>query len=102
MADRDLFAVIAIDGEGGTTLRAQLRAHHLAYIERNKHRVALAGPFLDDQRQPVGSLYLLAVDSEEQARSFIASDPYCAGNLFESVAVRPWRLVIDNIHSDAT
>lgn len=82
-------------------MRAQLRAHHLEYIERNKHRVALAGPFLDDQRQPVGSLYLLAVDSEKQARSFIASDPYGAGDLFDSVTVRRWRLVIDNIHSDA-
>lgn len=69
------------------------RAQHLAYMESQKASIQFAGPQLDTQGKPCGSLILLDVADMESAEGFAAADPYAGVNLFESVIIRPLRTV---------
>jgi uncharacterized protein YciI len=98
MTDRIYYAVTAIDRLDAGELRAETRPAHLEYIARNRTRVALAGPLVNDEGQSCGSLYMIEASTEADASEFVNSDPYSVAGLFESVVIRRWRLVIDNIH----
>ncbi|MBO1323862.1 YciI family protein [Acetobacter sp. TBRC 12305] len=88
-----LFAIICTDRPGALELRVATRAQHLAFLESHKAAVQFAGPQLDAQGKPCGSLILLDVPDRESAEGFAAADPYAGVNLFESVIVRPLRTV---------
>jgi len=97
-SDEILYAIIAIDHRDFQKIRADTRPRHLEFIEENKDKVAIAGPFLNDAGESIGSFYVVRVSDEADARRFIESDPYSGVNLFSDVQIRRWRLVIDNIH----
>ena len=88
-----LFAIICKDRPGALELRKATRAQHLACLESHKASIQFAGPQLDAQGNPSGSLIVLDVPDRESAEGFAAADPYAGVNLFESVVVRPLRAV---------
>lgn len=98
VSDETLYAIIATDHHGFQKVRADTRPRHLEFIEENKDKVAIAGPFLNDAGESIGSFYVVRVSDEAGARRFIESDPYSGVHLFCDVQIRRWRLVIDNIH----
>lgn len=75
-------------------LRSSTRADHLAYIQANIARVVVAGPLLDDNEQPIGSMLIMNFADRKAAVSFAAADPYAQAGLFASVAVTAWRQVV--------
>lgn len=80
------------DKEGCADLRSQLRPVHLDYLEANKVLLLACGAKLDDAGQAAsGGLYLLDVDSREEAQAFIEADPFHQGGLFQRVEVLRWR-----------
>ncbi len=86
------FAVICRDKPGHLETRMTNRAAHLAYIEATGI-VEMAGPLLE-AGQMCGSLIILTCDSLDAAQRWVASDPYGAAGLFDSVAVTEWKKVI--------
>jgi hypothetical protein len=74
-------------------LRAATRAEHLDYIRGQLDRVVVAGPLLDDEGQPIGSMLLMQFPDRRAAVAFAADDPYARAGLFQSVAVTAWRQV---------
>jgi uncharacterized protein YciI len=94
-----LYAIIAIDHRDVQKIRADTRTRHLEFIEKHKDKVAIAGPFLNDAGESIGSFYVVRASDEAEARSFIEADPYSGAQLFCDVQIRRWRLVIDNIHA---
>lgn len=92
-----LFAITCMDIADGFDLRQRVRDAHLAYVNTAGRRIVIAGPYLDEDERSIGSLYIIAVDSEDEARSFIEGDPYLDGGLFRSIEIKPWRLVISNV-----
>tara|TARA_R110000787_G_scaffold276824_1_gene385831 strand:+ start:273 stop:572 length:300 start_codon:yes stop_codon:yes gene_type:complete len=98
MIDSALFLISAFDHENSEKLRNETRPVHLDYISKNNHKVALAGPYVDENGISVGSLYVIHASDEGEAEEFINSDPYSVVGLFRDVQIRRWRLVIDNIH----
>lgn len=86
-----LFAIIGYDGPDGAVLRPKLRPAHLDNLRPlvAQGKVALAGPFTDGS----GSLIVLDVESEAQARAFADGDPYTRGGVFARVEVKPFRKV---------
>ena len=74
-------------------LRAATRGEHLAYLEAALAHVVMAGPLLDDDGQPIGSMLLMDFPDRKAAVGFAAEDPYARAGLFASVAVTPWRQV---------
>jgi uncharacterized protein YciI len=87
-----LFALICIDKPGAREIRAANRPAHLDHIDASGV-VTLAGPFLDADGNPTGSLIVLDVADMAAAEAWAAADPYAKAGLFESVTIRAWRKV---------
>lgn len=68
-----------------------MRAQHLAYLEAVIDQIIVAGPLLDDEGAPIGSMLLMEFPDRKAAIHFAASDPYALAGLFASVAVTAWR-----------
>lgn len=87
-----LFAVICNDKPGCLQLRMDTRPEHLAFLEslNGKGTLALAGPFLDSEGKPNGSLIVIEAPDQTAAELIAAGDPYAKAGLFASVEIRPW------------
>lgn len=73
-------------------LRRQLRPEHLEYLERYSHLLLACGAKLTDEGSDAGGgLYVLDVETRDEAQAFIAADPFYKGGLFDRVAVTRWR-----------
>jgi uncharacterized protein len=88
-----LFALICIDKPASLDLRLATRPTHLAYLETYKQKIVQAGPLLDAEDRPCGTLLLLEVADRAEAAGFAEGDPYAKAGLFESVVIRPYRTV---------
>jgi uncharacterized protein YciI len=53
----------------------------------------LGGPFLDAEGQMCGSMLIVEAADLAAAKAFSAADPYTTAGLFESVEIRPFRVV---------
>lgn len=86
-------ALICSDKAGMLQTRLDTRAAHLAHIEASGV-VEMAGPFLNEAGEMVGSLIVLEVADMAQAQAWAAGDPYALAGLFQSVDIRAWKKVI--------
>lgn len=86
-----IFVVIGQDGPDGQPLRKRHRAAHLARIEKvnAEGRLMLAGPFSDG----TGSLIVFEAASLEEARAWVAADPYVTEGIFVRYEVKPFNPV---------
>lgn len=88
-----LFVLICTDKPGSLDVRLAARAQHLAYLETYQTRLVQAGPLLDTDDRPCGSLLIVDVADRAEAAGFAEADPYARAGLFESVVIRPYRQV---------
>ena len=88
-----LFVILCTDRPDSLDTRLAAREAHLRYLSTYIDRVVHAGPLLDVDGRPGGSLLIVDVEDRAAAEGFAASDPYAAVNLFESVVVRGHRVV---------
>jgi uncharacterized protein YciI len=88
-----LFAITNLDKADSFALRAATRETHLGYLDSIVGQLLLAGPILNAEGQSVGSLLVVEAENHEAAEAFAAADPYAKAGLFESVTIRPYRLV---------
>ena len=88
-----LFVLICPPKPGSLALRRATRPQHMAYLETYKSRIVQAGPMLDGDGRPCGSLLMVDVADRAEAEGFAAADPYTRSLLFESVVIRPYRAV---------
>lgn len=73
-------------------LRERLRNQHLAYLDSRLGVILAAGAKLsDDGQRPLGSAYILDVDSRAEAEAFLAAEPYMRGGLVAEVRCARWR-----------
>jgi uncharacterized protein YciI len=86
-----LFVLVCRDKPGSLDLRLATRPQHLAYLETYVGRLVQAGPMLDLDNRPCGSLLIIDVADRAEAEGFALADPYNKAGLFESVVVRGYR-----------
>lgn len=93
-----LFALIANDKPGRLQLRLDTRPAHVAFLEglNAKGVLKFAGPFLDVEGKPNGSLVVIEAGDRQEASAIFSTDPYATAGLFETVDVRPWNWVFNN------
>ncbi|GGA91786.1 hypothetical protein GCM10011491_19760 [Brucella endophytica] len=91
-----LFAILCNDKPDHLQLRLDTRPTHLDYLNNLGERLKFAGPFLDDDGKPNGSLIVVEADHIDAAKAIAAKDPYARAGLFASVEVRPWNWAINN------
>jgi len=90
-----LYAFIGYDGPRGAGLR---KLHRPAHIERidalvGEDRIRHAGPLLDEDGAPIGSLILFEAETLDEARRIAAGDPYVTEGIFERHEVHETRAV---------
>jgi len=90
-----LFVIEARDKPGALEVRLAARPDHVAYLEGLGERLVLAGPFLDDNEKPCGSLVIIKAESLEDAKEIAGRDPYVGAGLFASSEVRRWNWAIN-------
>lgn len=91
-----LYALICTDKPGALQLRLDNRPAHLAFLEALGSAMKAAGPFVDDDGKPSGSLVIIEAESREAAQAIAVRDPYALAGLFASVEIKPWKWLIKN------
>ena len=93
-----LFALWGTDKKDHLQVRMDNRPAHVDWLNglNAKGQLKMAGPSLDADGKPMGSLVIFVVDSQEEAEALAAQDPYAKAGLFESVDIRPFNWVINN------
>ncbi|CAN7326021.1 YciI-like protein [Rhizobium sp. LjRoot30] len=93
-----LFAFICTDKPGHLNVRMETRPAHLEHLNKlnAEGTLKIAGPFLDADGKPCGSLVIVKADSIEAAQAIADADPYTKAGLFEKVEVKPYNWVFNN------
>lgn len=86
------YVIETFDKPGSLELRKQTRAEHLDFLETNKALLLACGAKLeDDGSDKGGGLYIVDVDTREEAEAFIKKDPFFTVGLFERYNIVRWR-----------
>jgi hypothetical protein len=90
-----LFAISNIDKPDSAELRKATREAHVAYLSQIAAKIYMAGPTLDAQGNPLGSLVIVEAADEAEAKALAAADPYATAGLFASSTVSGYRAVFE-------
>ncbi len=87
------FTIVCQDKKDSLALRLETREKHLAHIANANVKVLLAGPHLDEDEKPAGSLIIIDAEDMTAAEKFAAEDPYAKAGLFARVDITPFKIV---------
>ncbi|NNH66152.1 YciI-like protein [Rhizobium laguerreae] len=92
-----LFALLCKDKPGHLNVRMDTRPTHVEHLNKlnAEGTLKIAGPFLDNDGKPCGSLIIVEAESKEAARALADADPYAKAGLFESVDVKAYNWVFN-------
>ena len=90
------YAIVAYDKPNSLERRMAIRPDHLKHLETLGDRLLLAGPFLDEKGDMLGSFMVITADSQEDAEATFGRDPFVKQGLFDSITIKPWKLGINN------
>jgi uncharacterized protein YciI len=93
-----LFAFVCKDKPGHLNVRMETRPEHVEHLTKlnTEGTLKMAGPFLDADGKPCGSLIIVNADSTDAAKALADSDPYAKAGLFESVEVKAFNWTFNN------
>ncbi len=86
-----LYIMYNEDRSDGQALRAATRDAHLAYLDRHKDILVLAGGTLAEDGSRTGSVFIINVPSREAAEKFSTEEPFRKAGLFKTVKVTRMR-----------
>ena len=92
-----LFALVALDRPNASPGRADVRPEHLKFLDSLGDSLRLAGPFLNDKGEGIGSIVLIESETLETARAAFDRDPYVKAGLFDMVMIKPWKTVVNHM-----
>ena len=91
-----LFAIIAQDQPNGVEHRMAVRPTHLEHLKTLGDKMVFAGPFLDENDKPSGSLMVIEAADLAEAQAMAAADPFAKEKVFASYEVKRWNWGINN------
>lgn len=78
--------------EGAAEIRQAKTPEHLAYLDRHKHAIVLAGALLtDDAGKRIGSVSVINVKDRAAAEAFVTAEPFRNAGLYRSIKIRRMR-----------
>jgi uncharacterized protein YciI len=91
------FILIAHDKAGALPLRMATRPAHLVYMAREiGPKLRFAGPLLDEAGNPNGSVVVVEVADEAEAKGLFDGDPYMGAGLFADFTISRFRHVFSD------
>jgi uncharacterized protein YciI len=93
-----LFAFLCTDKPGHLNVRMETRPAHVEWLNglNTGGVLKMAGPFLDSEGKPCGSLVIVNAEDQAAAEAISSADPYAKAGLFEKVEVKPFNWVFNN------
>lgn len=86
------YIIETFDKPGSLDVRKANRTDHLAYLDQIKAKLLACGAKLnDDGSDAGGGLYVVDVDTREEAEALIQADPFHKIGLFDRVEIKRWR-----------
>lgn len=86
------YFIQTFDKENSHELRAVTRQDHLDYLEGNSKPILACGAKLNEaDGQATGGVYIVDVETREEAEEFIDNDPFSRVGLFDKVQIESWR-----------
>jgi len=88
-----VFAVVAYDRQGAPAERREdVRAVHRDYVLSNIEPICFAAAMVDDEGRQNGSLYIFEAESADAVQAWFDVEPFVAGGIYETVAIRKLEL----------
>jgi uncharacterized protein YciI len=91
-----LYVITTTDKPGMLDTRVKVRPEHLDYLKATGV-VKVAGPFLAESGDMIGSLLIVEVADEAAARDFAANDPYTLAGIFDQVQIQGWKHAVGQL-----
>ena len=85
----DVFAIWCRDKADRSEVRSALAKAHLDHVEAHIDRYLIAGP-LKEGGVTTGSLLVVKASNAQDARSFLAQDPYHDADIWETIEIKPF------------
>lgn len=100
------YAIICEDAENVIEKRKSIRPAHLARLENlsAENRLLAAGPLMNqDGENPFvagihGSLIIAKFNSLDEAKEWIAADPFVTAEVYQRITVKPFKVVLPEIN----
>lgn len=93
-----LFAIRFTDHPGEYTIRTKYLNPHLDWLKRKRDVVLAAGSLREKHNdQPIGALWVVKAQNEEDALSIFSDDPFWVQGLRASVEVLSWSLAFEEM-----
>ncbi len=87
------FLIVCKDKKNSLKKRLNNRDNHLNYLKTLKDKLIMAGPLLNKNGKPKGSVLVIKFDNKTNLKDFLKKDPYKKVNLFESVSIEEFKRV---------
>ena len=94
-----LYAIVAYDKPNGLAHRMEVRPDHLAHLDTLGDKLVLAGPFLDANGDMNGSFMVIEAESQADAETVFARDPFVSRGVFGQIEIRPWKIGINRTNA---
>ena len=88
------YLITCTDNENSIDLRLSTREKHIKYLKKIKKKLILAGPILDKNNNPVGTVLIIDFNKLSAVRKFLNEDPYSKVNLFKEINIIRFKKVI--------
>ena len=88
------FLITCKDKKNSLELRLSTREEHIKYLKKVKKKLILAGPILDKNDKPIGTVLILDFDKITDLKKFLNDDPYSKVHLFDEVKITRFNKVI--------
>ena len=88
------YIVTCLDKKDSLELRLSIRDLHLSHLKSLGSDLLVAGPLLDINDNPKGSVLILNFKNREELNEFLNNDPYKKANLFEEIKIEKFRKVL--------
>lgn len=86
------YLIETFDNPERAHVRRDRYQEHLEFLSEHATLLLACGAKLsDDASHADGGIYLVDLDTREEAEAFISEDPFSQGDLFREVVVRRWR-----------
>lgn len=88
------FIIVFEDNPGASPdIRKTYMSQHLAFLERHADQISAAGPLSDPDAQGRDGLWILNVDTAQDAERLVHEDPFWPTGLRKSYAIIAWKQV---------
>ena len=88
------YLIVCRDSDNSLSKRLKNRCNHLEYLKSLGKKLILAGPILDKQGNPCGSVLVLGLTDRKDVDLFIKNDPYSKVNLFSKIEIINFKKVL--------